>query len=169
MFFKQKFLKIIIILFFTISIDQLSKSIAYKELFLKDNIFYINEFLSLTPVWNKGISFGMFQDFGDYGRFTFTIIAFIISVWLIWSSINLQRLSSIGYILIAGGALGNATDRIIYGKVIDFIDFHYLDMHWPVFNFADTFIFIGVSLFLYNEFFLSKAKKKNDYKIIFKF
>ncbi len=160
MFFKQKFLKIIIILFFTISIDQLSKSIAYKELFLKDNIFYINEFLSLTPVWNKGISFGMFQDFGDYGRFTFTIIAFIISVWLIWSSINLQRLSSIGYILIAGGALGNATDRIIYGKVIDFIDFHYLDMHWPVFNFADTFIFIGVSLFLYNEFFLSKAKKK---------
>ena len=160
MFFKQKFLKIIIILFFTISIDQLSKSIAYKELFLKDNIFYINEFLSLTPVWNKGISFGMFQDFGDYGRFTFTIIAFIISVWLIWSSINLQRLSSIGYILIAGGALGNATDRIIYGKVIDFIDFHYLDMHWPVFNFADTFIFIGVSLFLYNEFFLSKATKK---------
>ena len=160
MFFKQKFLKIIIILFFTISIDQLSKSIAYKKLFLKDNIIYINEFLSLTPVWNKGISFGMFQDFGDYGRFTFTIIAFIISVWLIWSSINLQRLSSIGYILIAGGALGNATDRIIHGKVIDFIDFHYLDMHWPAFNFADSFIFIGVALFLYNEFFLSKVTKK---------
>ena len=109
---------------------------------------------------NNGISFGMFQDFGDYGRFTFTIIAFIISVWLIWSSINLQRLSSIGYILIAGGALGNATDRIIHGKVIDFIDFHYLDMHWPAFNFADSFIFIGVALFLYNEFFLSKVTKK---------
>ena len=160
MFPKQKFLRIIVILFFTILIDQTTKTIAYKELFLTDHIFYVNDFLSLRPVWNNGISFGMFQDFGNYGRFTFTTIAIIISAWLIWSSINLQKLSSIGYILIAGGALGNATDRIIYGKVIDFIDFHYLDMHWPVFNFADTFIFIGVSLFLYNEFFLSKATKK---------
>ena len=160
MFFKPKFLKIITILFFTILIDQITKSFAYKELFLTGQIIYVNDFLSLRPVWNNGISFGMFQDFGNYGRFTFTIIAILISVWLIWSSINLQKLSSIGYILIAGGALGNATDRIIYGKVIDFIDFHYLDMHWPVFNFADTFIFIGVSLFLYNEFFLSKEKKK---------
>ena len=160
MFSNPKFLEIIIILFFTILIDQITKSFAYKELFLTGQIFYINDFLSFTPVWNNGISFGMFQDFGNYGRFSFTIIAILISVWLIWSSINLQRLSSIGYILIAGGALGNATDRIIHGKVIDFIDFHYLDMHWPAFNFADSFIFIGVALFLYNEFFLSKATKK---------
>ena len=71
MFPKQKFLRIIVILFITILIDQTTKTIAYKELFLTDHIFYVNDFLSLRPVWNNGISFGMFQDFGNYGRFTF--------------------------------------------------------------------------------------------------
>ena len=123
---KRKYIRIFFILLLVISIDQVTKIIAYQQLFLENKVIHINTILSFRPVWNNGISFGMFQDFGNYGRFTFTIIAILISVWLIWSSINLQRLSSIGYILIAGGALGNATDRIIHGKVIDLIDSHYL-------------------------------------------
>ena len=110
-------------------------------------------FLSMTPVWNSGISFGFFQDSGEIGRYGFTIFAFLVSIWLIYSSFKLPRYSSLGFILIASGAIGNAIDRIIYGKVVDFIDFHIEDLHWPAFNLADTIIFIGAVLFLYNQFF----------------
>ena len=84
---------------------------------------------------------------------SFTGFAFGVSVWLIYSSIKLPRYSSLGFILIASGAIGNAIDRILYGKVVDFIDFHIEDLHWPAFNLADTIIFIGATLFLYNQFF----------------
>ena len=112
-----------------------------------------SSFLSMTPVWNSGISFGFFQNSGEIGRYGFTIFAFIVSIWLMYSSFKLPRYSSLGFILIASGAIGNAIDRIIYGKVVDFIDFHIEDLHWPAFNLADTIIFIGATLFLYNQFF----------------
>ena len=82
----------------------------------------------MTPVWNSGISFGFFQDSGELGRYGFTIFAFAVSAWLIYSSIKLPRYSSLGFILIASGAIGNAIDRILYGKVVDFIDFHIEDL-----------------------------------------
>jgi signal peptidase II len=107
----------------------------------------------MTPVWNSGISFGFFQDSGELGRYGFTGFAFGVSIWLIYSSIKLPRYSSLGFILIASGAIGNAIDRILYGKVVDFIDFHIEDLHWPAFNVADTIIFVGAILFLYNQFF----------------
>ena len=107
----------------------------------------------MTPVWNKGISFGFFQDSGELGRYGFTAFAFIMGAWLMWSSFKLPRYSSFGFMLISSCAIGNAIDRIIYGKVVDFIDFHINDFHWPAFNLADTIIFIGASLFLFNQFF----------------
>ena len=61
MFHEKKYLNLLFILSFTISTDQITKSIAYKQLFLKTRAIHINEFLSMTPVWNNGISFGMFQ------------------------------------------------------------------------------------------------------------
>tara|TARA_B100001175_G_C19248790_1_gene513653 strand:- start:105 stop:593 length:489 start_codon:yes stop_codon:yes gene_type:complete len=154
-----KLFKTSCLLLIVITTDQVSKLIAYQSLFLKNQIFEINSFISFIPVWNDGISFGMFQNLGLPGRYFFTIIAFLISFWLIWYSRKLPKMSAIGYILIAGGAIGNALDRIIHGKVVDFIDFHYLNWHWPTFNIADSFIFIGVVLFLYNELFLIKGHK----------
>ena len=159
---KKTYIKIIFILFLVISIDQVTKIIAYQHLFIENKIIHLNEILSLRPVWNNGISFGMFQNFGNYGRFTFAIIATMISCWLIWSSMKINKVSALAYLLIAGGALGNVLDRVFHGKVIDFIDFHYYNWHWPAFNFADTFIFIGVVLFFYSEFILSK-RKNDDY------
>ena len=133
--------------------DYVSKLWAVENLFIKYKSIQITSFLSMTPVWNSGVSFGLFQDSGEIGRYGFTIFAFLISSWLIYSSFKLPRYSSLGFILIASGAIGNAIDRIIYGKVVDFIDFHIADLHWPAFNLADTIIFIGVTLFLYNQFF----------------
>jgi len=144
---------LLIILILFIFLDYVSKLWAIENLFNQLKSIEITSFLSMTPVWNSGVSFGFFQNSGDIGRYFFTIFAFAVSIWLILSSFKLPRYSSLGFILIASGAIGNAIDRIIYGKVVDFIDFYLNDLHWPAFNLADTVIFIGASLFLYNQFF----------------
>ena len=144
---------LLIVLILFIFLDYVSKLWAIENLFNQLKSIEITSFLSMTPVWNSGVSFGFFQNSGDIGRYFFTIFAFAVSIWLILSSFKLPRYSSLGFILIASGAIGNAIDRIIYGKVVDFIDFYLNDLHWPAFNLADTIIFIGASLFLYNQFF----------------
>ena len=144
---------LLLIFLIFIFFDYVSKLWAIENLFMKYRSIELTSFLSMTPVWNSGISFGFFQDSGELGRYGFTGFAFGVSIWLIYSSIKLPRYSSLGFILIASGAIGNAIDRIIYGKVVDFIDFHIEDLHWPAFNLADTIIFIGAVLFLYNQFF----------------
>ena len=108
----------------------------------------INHYLNFRPVWNDGISFGMLQGYGNLGRVIFIVIALIISLWIIIYSKKLNTIGFVGYNMIAGGAIGNVIDRFIHGKVIDFIDVHYKAYHWPAFNMADSFIFIGV---LFNE------------------
>ena len=137
--------------------NYLTKSWAIENLFIEYKSIKLTSFLSFTPVWNSGISFGFLQDLGQIGRYGLTIFALSVSVWLILSSFKLPRYSSLGFILIASGAIGNAIDRIIYGKVVDFIDFYIEDLHWPAFNLADTVIFIGAGLFLFNQFFTSES------------
>ena len=144
---------LLLIFLIFIFFDYVSKLWAIENLFMQYRSIELTSFLSMTPVWNSGISFGFFQDSGELGRYGFTGFAFVVSVWLIYSSIKLPRYSSLGFILIASGAIGNAIDRILYGKVVDFIDFHIEDLHWPAFNLADTIIFVGAILFLYNQFF----------------
>ena len=144
---------LLLIFIIFIYFDYVSKLWAIENLFIKYQSIELTSFLSMTPVWNSGISFGFFQDSGEIGRYGFTIFAILVSIWLIFSSFKLPRYSSLGFVLIASGAIGNAIDRIIYGKVVDFIDFHIYDLHWPAFNLADTIIFIGAFLFLYNQFF----------------
>lgn len=148
-------LTLILIIF--VVLDYLTKSWAIENLFIEYKSIKLTSFLSFTPVWNSGISFGFLQDLGQIGRYGLTIFALSVSVWLILSSFKLPRYSSLGFILIASGAIGNAIDRIIYGKVVDFIDFYIEDLHWPAFNLADTIIFIGAGLFLFNQFFTSES------------
>ena len=156
---KKFIISVIFILSLTTFIDQITKYIAFIVLFKNQQILIVNDFLNFRPVWNDGISFGMLQGYGNFGRIIFIIIALIISVWIIIYSKKLNTIGFIGYNMIAGGAIGNVIDRVIHGKVVDFIDFHYKDYHWPAFNMADSFIFIGVLLFIYSELIVSKGKK----------
>ena len=156
---KKFIIGVILILSLTILLDQFTKYIAFIVLFKEKQVLIINHYLNFRPVWNDGISFGMLQGYGNVGRVTFIIIALIISLWIIIYSKKLNIMGFVGYNMIAGGALGNVIDRIIHGKVIDFIDVHYKAYHWPAFNMADSFIFIGVLLFLYNELIVIRGKK----------
>ena len=156
---KKFIIGVILILFLTILSDQLTKYIAFIILFEGKQVLIINNYLNFRPVWNDGISFGMLQGYGNLGRIIFIIIALIISLWIIIYSKKLNTIGFIGYNMIAGGAIGNVIDRVIHGKVIDFIDVHYKEYHWPAFNMADSFIFIGVLLFICNELLILKGKK----------
>ena len=156
---KKFIISVILILSLTIFLDQITKYIAFIVLFKEKQVLVINHYLNFRPVWNDGISFGMLQGYGNFGRISFIIIAISISLWIILYSRKLNIIGFVGYNMIAGGALGNVIDRLIHGKVIDFIDLHYKEYHWPTFNMADSFIFIGVLLFIYNELTVFKGKK----------
>jgi len=148
---------LLLILISFVALDYSTKLWAIKTLFIQAQSIKLTSFLSMTPVWNSGISFGFFQDSGEIGRYGFTIFALVVSVYLIFSSFKLPKYSSLGFILIASGAIGNAIDRMLYGKVVDFIDFYVEDLHWPAFNVADTIIFIGACLFLFAQFFTAES------------
>ena len=104
---KKFIIGVILILSLTIFIDQLTKYIAFIVLFKDQQVLIINHYLNFRPVWNDGISFGMFQGYGNLGRVIIIIIALIISLWIIIYSKKLNSIGFGGYNMIAGGAIGN--------------------------------------------------------------
>ncbi len=109
--------------------------------------------LDLVLVWNRGISYGLFQQDSDLGRWLLAglTVAATVALW-IWSTRVTERLTAIALALIIGGAIGNGIDRIVYGAVVDFVYFHVGDFSWYVFNLADAWIVAGVAGLLYDSF-----------------
>lgn len=106
----------------------------------------------LTVVWNYGISYGMFQQTTDLGRWLLTgfqlVAALALGVWM-WRTLG--KMTALGLGLIVGGAIGNAIDRLAYGAVFDFAHIHVGTFNWYVFNLADAAIVLGVPCLLYPE------------------
>jgi signal peptidase II len=120
----------------------------------------ITPFFNLVMVWNRGITFGMFGDAG-WGRWAFAVLALAIVVVLIsWLSRASYRSTALALGLVIGGAIGNVIDRIRWGAVADFLDFHVAGWHWPAFNVADSAIVIGVGILLLEALFSRKETLK---------
>ena len=144
--------KLLILIPIFIFFDQLSKQWALKNIFLSETIIKINSFLNLVPVWNEGISFGMFSGIENI-NFLITIITLvIICILFIWLFRSTNLLHHIALVFIISGAIGNLIDRFKHEAVIDFIDFHIKSFHWPAFNFADSYITIGACIYLFSIF-----------------
>lgn len=113
----------------------------------------IMPFVDFVMVWNRGISYGLFQQDGLAGRLALLAItlAAVVFLWL-WLRRETARLPAFAIGLILGGALGNAVDRVAYGAVADFVLFHVGTFQWYVFNVADAAIVVGVVLLLYGVF-----------------
>jgi signal peptidase II len=110
-------------------------------------------FLDFTVVWNRGISYGLFQQETEMGRWILTGVKLVAAVILFfWLKRAENRIESIGIGLIIGGAIGNAIDRILHGAVFDFVHFHVGSFSWYVFNVADAAIVIGVILMVASPF-----------------
>jgi len=131
--------------------DQVSKYFAKNFLLGQQGYYFkIASFFDLVYSWNYGISFGMFSQNHAYANYTFIVINSIITlyIWRLAFKARSYRYYQ-GYCLIVGGALGNLVDRIMHGAVFDFIYFHIGTWGFPVFNLADTFIFLGVIVVLF--------------------
>ncbi len=132
-----------------VAIDQLSKWLAYEKLgFISREI---TSFLSLTFAQNYGAAFSFLADSGGWQRYFLSGISIIASVVIVIWMLKISpkyKLKLSALMLILTGALGNMIDRILNGFVVDFIHFHYADWSFPIFNLADSFIFIGVVLLI---------------------
>jgi signal peptidase II len=118
-------------------------------------------FFNLVMIWNKGVSFGLFNEHSDYGPMLLTGVSLVITlVFLIVLFRSAVSLHSLGYALIIGGALGNVIDRLRFGAVIDFIDIHAGGYHWPAFNIADSCICVGVVLLVVLGLFFDRQNKE---------
>lgn len=141
-----KLYKTSISIFLILLIDQITKYLAIKFL-SPDGMIKLLPFLNLVYVENTGTAFGMFKFLGSG---FFIIIALVVTGILVYMYFKDTQNWFI-YSLIIAGALGNIVDRLIYGYVIDFIDLHLKNLHWPAFNVADSAISIGIVLFLYKN------------------
>ena len=143
---------IISILLLVACLDHATKLTALYHLSLENISIEVSSFLNFVLVFNPGISFGFLGDGGETQRILLTLFATIVGCSLtFWAFLSKKTTIKISLSMIAGGALGNAIDRILYGAVVDFIDFHYKSYHWPAFNIADAAITIGVAIVIIDE------------------
>ncbi len=105
--------------------------------------------LNFVIIWNDGVSFGMLQDMGDMAPVFLSAMAGIVCIGLlVWLYQVNNMIAGVGLSFIIAGSLGNILDRLRFGAVIDFLDFHVLSYHWPAFNIADAAICVGVFLII---------------------
>ncbi len=143
-------------------LDQATK-IAALSAGLADHAITILPVFDLVLVWNHGVSFGMFNHGTPLSPLVFVGLSGAIglgfAVWLtrvhsLWLAVALG--------MVVGGAVGNIIDRLRLGAVVDFLDFHIGDLHWPAFNIADSGIVIGIALILFDSLFCKRPTPRGE-------
>ena len=160
---KKNFLSffLIIIIF---CIDRVSKfliiqsSSSYGEMNIN-----VTSFLNLNLIWNDGIAFGLFSFDQNLHYNILTIFICLVILIIVWLMLNSKGLEQLSFIMIVGGSLGNIFDRFYYSAVPDFIDIHFNNYHWFIFNVADIFITLGIMFLITIEIFGTKKKKNENY------
>lgn len=150
---RQRLLPYFTLAIFTLFIDQLTKIIV-KQYLGPFNAVRVLPFFNIIYVENTGSAFGLFKELGS----SFFIIISLIVIAIVILFILKEKNNKLGYALILGGAVGNLLDRIQYGYVIDFLEFHVGGYYWPIFNIADSALTIGVFILLYETFIVQKQK-----------
>ena len=143
---RNNFFLSLLTIILVIVFDRLTKIFFSDILSLGESIAVIKNIFHFTLVHNTGIAFGLFKNQG----LLFVVIPVIVcalliyNLYLCWSTVNMDRWTIVAFALILAGAIGNLTDRVMFGHVIDFIDFRV----WPVFNLADSAITVGTVILL---------------------
>ncbi|MEE9580198.1 MAG: signal peptidase II [Nitrosomonadaceae bacterium] len=119
-----------------------------------DQQILLTSFLNLVLTYNAGAAFSFLSNESGWQRWLFSGIAICASVLIIYllRKHTSEKLFCVALSFILGGALGNLWDRITLGYVVDFLDFHYSGYHWPAFNVADSLIFVGALLLIFESF-----------------
>lgn len=137
--------------------DQLTKALALE--FIAAQPVAALPFFNFALVWNRGISFGMFSGHGDPGVLALVILSLVITGGLgVWAARTKERGLAVALCAVIAGALGNVTDRVRFGAVVDFLDFHVMGWHYPAFNVADSAIVLGIAFVLFRSIFLESKR-----------
>ena len=148
--------------------DQLSKLWVLDNFLLYESREIIPGFFNLTFLRNTGAAFGILSGMPLFWRQIFFVtIAVLALIVLIMMHRKMGRktfLYPLSFALIGGGAVGNVIDRVLYGSVVDFLDFYVKGYHWPAFNVADSGITVGVGIFLVLQVFEGEEEKKKAVK-----
>jgi signal peptidase II len=160
---KNFYLNLVIILIVFI-FDRATKLYILKLAEVEASVdIYIAPYLNLFLIWNKGIAFGLLSIDGSIIYNSITILIGLIIIAILFMMLKNNNIQRYFFALIAGGALGNFYDRVVYTAVPDFIDLHFYGFHWFVFNVADIFITIGVFCLILVELFFNN-KNINEKK-----
>jgi len=142
---------------FVVCLDRATKWAVAARIPLHDGIQIIPGFFRLTHVENRGAAFGLFADSTSGWTVAvlvlFSLIALVIVVALLWRNSHSMNVTGIGLALILGGALGNLWDRLLTGRVVDFLLFYVGEYQWPAFNVADSAIVVGAGLLVFEILF----------------
>lgn len=144
-------------IFILVFIDQASKLLVKNYFLVSKTLIKVTSFFKIVLIYNTGVSFGILNNW-RYSPYVFTIITIVaIFIFLLWLKNNKSaKMIDYGLIMIISGGLGNLLDRLYHGAVIDFLYFHYDDLYWPAFNFADSIITIGVFFIIFDGVFNPK-------------
>ena len=158
----KKFFLSFLIIIIIFSFDRISK-LYILNLAEADNYIdiYLNSFLNFHLIWNTGIGFGLLPSETNFYYNLITLLIVLINIIILIMVIKSQDYKILFLLMILGGSFSNLFDRIYYQAVPDFIDMHYSDFHWFVFNVADIFITLGIVCLIIVEFILNN-KKKNE-------
>jgi signal peptidase II len=146
-----------------VAADQATKALVLARFALGERL-EIAPFLNLVFVYNPGAAFSFLSEAGGWQRPL--LIAFALAAAVIVSVLIVrrprERLLCTGLALILGGALGNVIDRLRFGQVVDFLDFHAAGWHWPAFNVADSAITIGALLLILEGFVHREGRARSS-------
>jgi len=148
----------LLIVFGIYLLDQITKWLVIRNIALYEDIPIIPGFFSLTFVTNRGAAFGMFQN----GHYFFLVLSIVVLIGIVVFALRgafHTRLTRWAGMLLSAGILGNLTDRLVHGYVIDFLDFYVNGYHWPSFNVADSSICIAAGLFILSSFLDTQSDK----------
>jgi signal peptidase II len=158
---KHFYINLSLVFFIFIS-DRLSKIYVINESTKNSNDYILeSNYLNIRLIWNEGVAFGLFSFDDKVLYHSLTLLISIIILVIFYMIITNSGLKKYSLILVIGGALGNFYDRIFFGAVPDFIDFHINNFHWFIFNLADIFITLGILFMIVLEIFDKNNNEKN--------
>ena len=144
-----------------LALDRFTKRLVAKDIPLHDSITVIKHVFYITHVENSGAAFGLFNDSPSHWKIgllvSFSVLALVIVSSLLWRSGRVMTASAVGLSLILGGALGNLWDRVVNGRVVDFLLVYIGSYQWPSFNVADSAIVVGAGLLVFEILFASAS------------
>ena len=157
-FLNKNFIINFLIILSIFALDRFSKIyvIFQNEKSLSTELFE-SKYLNINLIWNEGIAFGLLSFDQKLYYNLLTGLICLITLIILWMVIRTKGLEKLAFMVVFGGSLGNIFDRLYYSSVPDFIDIHFGDFHWFIFNVADIFITLGVLLLIYLEIFLKKT------------